>query len=119
MEQVEITNTAAGNYLVRVTHKGSLRTNGQWVSLSLSGNQAQIKPPLVISQPLIVSSNNLAFAWPSVVGQLYRVQSRDSLESGSWSNLTGEISATKTNTAVEVDRNSATEKRLFVAGGVV
>lgn len=113
VEQVVITNTVAGNYLVRVTHKGSLGTNGQWVSFAMSGNQAQSKPALTISQPVLVSSNNLAFAWPSVVGQLYRVQYRDALESGSWSNLTGEISSTKTNTAVEVDRNSATGRRFY------
>jgi hypothetical protein len=113
VEQVVITNTAAGNYLVRVSHKGSLGTNGQWVSFDLSGHQAQSKPALTISQPVLVSSNKLAFAWPSIVGQLYRVQSRDGLETGSWSNLTGEISATKTNTAVEVDRNSTTGRRFY------
>jgi hypothetical protein len=103
VEQVVITNAVASNYLARVTHKGSLGTNGQWVSLLVSGVQAQSKPPFIISQTSVTTSNKLAFAWPSVVGQLYQVQSLNNLEGASWTNWDGEISATKTNTAVEVD----------------
>lgn len=113
VEQVVITNTAAGNYTVRVTHKGTLSTNGQWVSLFLSGGQAQSKPPLVISQPAVTGSNKLAFAWPSVVGQLYQVQYLDNLEAASWSNWDGEISAIKTNTAVEVDLSGPDGRRFY------
>lgn len=113
VEQVAITNAVASNYVVRVTHKGSLGTNGQWISLLISGAQAQNKPALVISQPSVTASNKLAFAWPSVVGQLYQVQYLDNLEGASWSNWDGEISATKTNTAVEVDMTGPDGRRFY------
>ncbi|MCL4790014.1 MAG: S8 family serine peptidase [Verrucomicrobia bacterium] len=113
VEQVVITNAVASNYVIRVTHKGSLGTNGQWVSLLLGGVQAQSKPSLVISPPSVTASNKLAFAWPSVVGQLYQVQYLDNFEGASWSNWDGEISATKTNTAVEVDMTGPDGRRFY------
>jgi len=42
----------------------------------------------------------VALKWASEVGRIYRLQSRDVLASGSWVDATGELSATKTNTAV-------------------
>ena len=113
VEQVIITNAVASNYLLRVTHKGTLGTSGQWVSLLLSGVQAQSKPPLFISQPSVTASDNLAFAWPSVVGQLYQVQYLNNLEGATWSNWDGEISATKTNTAVQVDMTGPAGRRFY------
>ena len=45
-------------------------------------------------------SNLVALKWASDVGRNYRVQSRDDLASGSWLDNSGELNATKTNTAV-------------------
>ena len=113
VEQVVITNAVASNYLVRVTQKASLGTNGQWVTLLLSGVQAQSKPSIIISQPSATASNKLAFAWPSVVGQLYQVQYLNDLEGATWSNWDGEVCATKTNTAVQVDMTGPAGRRSY------
>jgi hypothetical protein len=113
VEQVVITNTVAGTYLVRITHKGTLSGGGQWVTWAMSGGQAQQRPPLVISQPVVTASNKLAFSWPSVVGQLYQVQYRNDVEGPGWSNWDGEISAIRTNTAVEVDMDGPHGRRFY------
>jgi hypothetical protein len=113
VEQVVITNTAAGTYLVRITHKGTLSGGGQWVTWAMSGGQAVGKPPLVLSQPTVTGSNTIAFGWPSVVGQLYQVQYLDNLEGATWSNWDGEICAVKTNTAVEVDMTGPDGRRFY------
>ena len=108
LEQVLITNTVAGSYLVRVTHKGTLlndagQTNQQASSVLISGNVPQSRPALVLAQPVSVSTNQIALQWPSVVGSRYQVQYADFLaEPTTWANLGAEISATKTNVAVTV-----------------
>lgn len=108
VEQVVITNTVAGSYLVRVAHKGALlddggQTNRQAVTVLISGNVPQPPPALVIGQPVQVSSDQIALQWPSVVGSRYQVQYADYLaEPTTWSNLGDELSATKTNVAVTV-----------------
>lgn len=105
VEQVVITNAASDTYTVRVTHKGTLvDTNGvaasQRVSILVSGNIAQPKPPLLLASPLVVSSNQVALSWPSVVGFRYQLQHKDDLNVTNWTNIGGEVSATKTNVAV-------------------
>jgi len=52
-------------------------------------------------------SNNVALKWATEAGRIYKVQSRGDLTSGSWTDTTGELSATKTNSAM-----------LFYAGGI-
>jgi subtilisin family serine protease len=106
VEQVSIPNPTNGAYRVRVTHKGNLlnqsgQTNFQNVSITLFGNIAQ--PPIlpqITSISALTTSNLVALKWASEVGRIYRLQSRDVLASGSWVDATGELSATKTNTAV-------------------
>ena len=105
-EQVFIPSPSNGTYRVRVTHKGNLvnhlgQTNFQNVSIALSGNIAQ--PPVlpqITSISALTVSNLVALKWASDVGRNYLVQSRDDLASGSWLDTSGELSATKTNTAV-------------------
>jgi hypothetical protein len=105
VEQVVITNAVSDTYTIRVTHKGTLvDTNGvaasQRVSILMSGNIAQPKPPLLLAPPLVVSSNQVAISWPSVVGLRYQLQHKDDLNVTNWTNIGGEASATKTNVAV-------------------
>jgi hypothetical protein len=105
VEQVSIPNPTSGVYQVRVTHKGNLvndlgQTSYQNVSIMLSGNVAQ--PPIlpqISSMSAITISNTAAVKWTSEVGRIYQVQSRTNLAFGSWQNVSGELSATKTNTA--------------------
>lgn len=112
VEQVSIQNPTSGTYQVRVTHKGNLvndlgQVSYQNVSILLSGNVAQppILPQITDISALTVS-NNVALKWATEVGRIYKVQSRTDLASGSWTDATGELSATKTNAAM-----------LFYAGG--
>ena len=112
VEQVEVTNPQSGVWLVRVTHKGQLRNDqgqvaDQRVSIVLWGNVAQ--PPILprFNHIAMVSSNAVSLRWDSEVGRVYKVQHRDDVASGAWEDSTGEISATKTNTAVTLTADSA------------
>lgn len=107
VEQVYIASPASGTYTVQVTHKGTLvndkgQTSYQNVSIMLSGNVPQ--PPI---QPRIVQftslpgSNTVALKWTCDVGRVCRIQYANPLSTGAnnWQFATGELSATKTNTA--------------------
>ncbi|MEJ5236839.1 MAG: S8 family serine peptidase [Limisphaera sp.] len=110
VEQVVISSPATnGIYTVRLTHKGTNlvagttgATNEQWVSFVISGNLAQPPPPLLITSIAMTGSNTIALQWNSVVGRVYQVQHRNDVATGDWSDSTGEISATKTNVAVNL-----------------
>ena len=116
VEQVVVSNPVTNAiYTVRLTHKGTNlvagttgATNEQWLSIFVSGNVAQAAPLLLIASIAMSSSNTVALKWNSVVGRVYQVQHRNDVATGAWSNTTGEISATKTNVAVN----------LFVPDGV-
>jgi hypothetical protein len=107
-EQVVISSLVSnGVYIVRVTHKETLRddtgaTADQWVSIFSSGVVPQNEPPLAIQQIAQASTNTMALRWAANVGRTYQVLHRDNVDSGTWSPATGEISATKTNVAVEL-----------------
>jgi len=109
VEQVSLPSPSSGTYLVRVTHKGALlndlgQTNYQNVSIMLSGNIAQ--PPIlpqITSLAALTVSNTLALKWASEVGRVYRLQYVNTLSSSNnWQYASGELSATKTNTAFTV-----------------
>lgn len=116
VEQVSIPSPTTGTYIVQVTHKGNLvndlgQTNYQNVSVLLSGNVAQ--PPILpqISEILsLYASNTVALKWSCDVGRVTRVQYEDNLSSGLWQYATGELSATKTNTAVVLSASGITNR---------
>jgi hypothetical protein len=107
-EQVVVANPVTnGVYLVRITHKGTLKdhtgaTADLWVSIFASGIVPQSEPPLAIERIAQASTNTVALRWVANVGRIYQLQHRDNVDSGTWSPATGEISATKTNVAVEL-----------------
>jgi len=73
----------------------------QWVSLLVSGNAPRPEPLLAIELTLL-ESDFISLRWPSVAGGVYQVQCRDGLLSGEWqAAASGEIVATKTNTAIK------------------
>jgi hypothetical protein len=121
VEQVVIANPATnGVYTVRVTHKGTNLvaaspggTNEQWVSIFVSGNVAQTAPPLQIKSIAMSSSNMVALKWESLVGRVYQVQHRTDVAAGPWFNSTGEISATKTNVAVNLSMPGGLDTRFY------
>jgi hypothetical protein len=105
VEQVSLTNPTSGTYTVRITHKGNLvndqgQTAFQNVSIIMSGNVVQPPTiPQITAISALTVSNIAAIKWSTDVGRVYKVQSRSDLASGSWSDTSGELSATKTNTA--------------------
>ena len=114
VEQVFIANPTNGAYTVRVTHKGTLHSSApQAFSLVASGNLAQSKPALLVTNILLTATNKIALTWPGVVGQSYVIQSRGDIASGSWSNATGEINATKPTVAVELPFSLTNAQRFF------
>ncbi|HNW06614.1 MAG TPA: S8 family serine peptidase [Verrucomicrobiota bacterium] len=121
VEQVLISTPATnGIYTIRLTHKGTNlvagtagATNEQWVSIFVSGNIAQAAPPLLITSIAMSSSNTVALKWDSVVGRVYQVQHRNDVATGAWSNSTGEISATKTNVAVNLSVPGGVDTRFY------
>ncbi len=121
VEQVVIaTPSSNGTYNIRITHKGTNlvaatpgATNEQWVSVFVSGNIALPPPPIQIKSVATSSSNTVAIKWDSVVGRVYQVQYRDDVATGDWHNSTGEISATKTNVAVNLPVPDGVETRFY------
>lgn len=111
VERVDVASPTSGNYTVRVTHKGNLVNSSnvvseQWASILVSGNIPQPQPDLVVEAP-VVNGTDAFLKWPSVVGRIYRVEYNDDLTTSSWTDATGEISATKTNVAVSVSATAA------------
>jgi hypothetical protein len=109
VEQVYIANPVTnGIYTVNVTHKGTL-TNSQWVSIVISGNVAQQRPPLAFNQILQTATNTIAVGWPAVVGGQYQIQSNTDLKTTNWVNTGGIISARLTNVVAQVSMPTNTQ----------
>ena len=114
VEQVMITNAAAGTYTVRVTHKGTLQNNNpQWVSILTTGQTPQAKPPLVITDIAVTASNLITLQWSAVVGQRYQVQYRDNVEGPGWTNFDGEVSAMRTNVSLNLPFSPSQPQRFY------
>lgn len=114
VEQVFVASPTSGIYTVRVTHKGTLHgSTPQSFSLMTSGNLAQIKPTLAITNIILTATNKIALSWPAVVGQNYFLQSRDNAVTGAWANVSGEINATKTAVAVELPFSQTNSQRFY------
>lgn len=117
-EQVIVTNPPAeAVFTVRITHKGTLvddtgTNSAQAVSIVLSGILPESRSQTQIAEFLAAGDDELV-GWPSVVGQNYRVQTTTNLLAQSWTNLSAEISATKTNTTWESDTAPAGEVRFY------
>ena len=121
VEQVVVESPITnGVYNVQVRSKGNLTfplrpvtgnamayTNqtvwtNQWVSLLISGNAPQPEPALEITDDLS-EPHFISLRWPSVVGRVYQVQCQTNLlSSQGWLPASGEIAATRTNTAVRL-----------------
>lgn len=100
VEQVVVATPTSGTYLVQVTHKRNLVNGAQQVSVLTSGIQPQVMPPVQILNSFAFSTNHLfTLKWTSTPGLNYQVLQSTNLTSGSWSPVTGIISATKTNTS--------------------
>lgn len=118
IEQVIITNPpASATYTVRVTHKGNLvddtgTTSAQGVSLILSGILPEARTNAAIAEIFTDGSDEL-LAWPSVVGQNYKVQTDVDLMTPAWTNVSAEISATKTNVLWESGSAPSGEVRFY------
>lgn len=103
VEQVVITNpTANADYVVRVTHKGNLvddtgSNSVQALSMTFSGILEDSRPQTRVNEFLVDGTSEL-LGWPSVVGQNYQVQTCTNLLVQDWTNISPEISSTKTNT---------------------
>lgn len=117
-EQVVVTNpTAEAVFTVLITHKGTLvddtgTNSAQAVSIILSGILPESRSQTQIAEFLAAGDDELV-GWPSIVGQNYRVQTTTNLLVQSWTNLSAEISATKTNTTWESDTAPAGELRFY------
>lgn len=113
VEQVLIASPIDGIYTVQVNHKGTLSNDWQDASILISGNLPLDKPELAIVDVdrLLAPTNTLE--WPSVVGQFYRVQSTTNLIDSAWSDLTGDISALRTNIVFGVETNPEPEVLFF------
>jgi len=114
VEQVMITNAAAGTYTVRVTHKGTLQSNNpQWLSILTTGQTPQAKPPLLITDVAVTASNLITLQWSAVVGQRYQVQYRDNVEGPGWTNYDGEVSAMRTNVSLSLPFSISQPQRFY------
>jgi len=112
VEQVVINNPTPGIYTVRVNYKGTLSNGLQNVSMILSGVEASPKPELAITHFEVIPEPDKVLEWPSVPGQLYRVETVQELSGTSWTNGMGDICAIRTN-VVFADFPSTDTNRMF------
>lgn len=111
VEQVYIGATN-DTFTVRVTHKNTLYDGHQQVSIFMSGTVPQPAPALLISRQAFTDTNKFTIQWPAVVGQLYEVHYKDDLNSTNWV-ISGQISATKTNVAVDMPASISASNRFY------
>ena len=117
VEQVVVANPVGGQqYLVRVTHKGTLRddtgsTAPQALSIIVSGVQTEPQPWLRVLQLTNTAPNEFTILWASVVGSTYRIETSTDLFT--WSDLPGDVSATKIMTAVPLAITPGDQRRFW------
>ena len=58
-----------------------------------------------------IGPDNIRLRWPTVVGRVYQLQSRDAFVLGDWINETGELVASKSSLAVKIPTHEV--MRLF------
>ena len=115
VEQVIINNPVTnGVYTVRITHKGTLtdgsgNTTNQRVSVVLSGIVPQAEPALRITDMMTLAGSPVV-KWDSVVGRFYRVEARSDVASGTWTTVSGEITATKAQTTFTVSPTADSQR---------
>jgi len=109
VEQVYIAAPTDAVYTVQVSHKGALSNGWQDVSILLSGNLPLDKPELEVVDFHREMAPTNTLEWPSVVGQFYRLQCSTNLMDGAWTDLTGDISALRTNVIFGVETNPTPE----------
>ena len=106
-QTIPIANPAPGFYTILVTHKGSLRDSEgnllafQPVSVFVSGNTPLPKPELRLAM-IDLGSGLVGLSWPAVVGQRYRVQYRNDVAGPGWTDIVGDIIASKEVVAVSL-----------------
>jgi len=71
--------------------------------------------PKVLSILALPALSSVALKWSSDVGRVYRVQYRDDISAGIWQYATGELSATKTNTAATINVSGAAKRFYRIA----
>ncbi|MBN2704641.1 MAG: S8 family serine peptidase [Pontiellaceae bacterium] len=116
-EQVLVSNpTAQETYTVRITHKNNLvddvgNISDQAVSIILTGIVPESREGSWIEE-FVADDTSELIGWSSVVGQNYLVQSTTDLTE-TWSDVSMEISASKTNTVWEESAPAATATRFY------
>ncbi len=92
LEQVVIENpVTTGDYIVRVTHKGTLVGGSQWASIMISGNTipaVDFRVTSFVRQP----NGDFVITWNAVVGEMTKVQT-SSMPFMGYVDSTGFISA--------------------------
>ena len=117
VEQVVVdAPTAGAEYIIRVTHKGTLvddngQPSGQTLSIILSGNEAETPPDFQVRQLQQTGSTDFTLDWNAVVGGVYQIETSTDLFD--YTTVTGEISATKVAPTLTVDGTSAANRRFW------
>ncbi|MDP1580794.1 MAG: S8 family serine peptidase [Candidatus Didemnitutus sp.] len=124
VEQVFIASPIANDeYVVRVSHKGTMvdETGApapQTISLVLSGIVEEPEPEFAVPEIVQTDETEFTLTWSSVVGSTYIVMTSTDLDT--WTEAVdvssvpiGEISATKTTTAVVVPMVSPDDRRFW------
>ena len=119
VEQVYVASPTAGqSFMVRVTHKGTLKNDAgatapQPVSIVISGIQTTPEIEFRCTDVSRTGVNTYTVKWNSVVGATYRLQTSTDLLT--WSDLSGDFVATKTETAGDVANSIGEGKRFWRA----
>ena len=101
--------TFGGNYVF------ALDSNNGIKAFLINTNYVPPLSPFTITS-ISHSSGSVVLTWPSAVGRIYQVQSRDSVSTGNWSNLNGVITATGS-TSSFTNSTAGSDTRFYRVGG--
>lgn len=88
VEKVLVENPEAGEYTVRVTHKGELEQGHQFVSMVLSGHQPdEWSAPALYNVTPYPINNTMTVGWNAIPGFSYYIMARTNMLSGNWRSL--------------------------------
>lgn len=88
VENVYVENPEAGEYTVRVTHKGELKQGYQFVSMVLSGHQPDgWRAPVLYNVSPFPTNNTMTIGWNAIPGFSYYIMARTNMLFGDWRSL--------------------------------
>jgi hypothetical protein len=116
---IDATGGGAGRYMVRAvtlqTSPSGSYYNPSVGAFAMVSNSGSPRPPILISASR--ASNGIRLTWSTQAGLVYHVQARDAAQPGTWSDISGSITASdSTTTWTDTNALSVPERLYRIVG---